>query len=751
MRNEIRHESSRKLVIALNSFFFCALLFLFFQNYGFAFLLPGIKKAPQIFGHRMPFLLFQTAIALFPLLLLIMRRDIAAAFVKNNKAYAVFLGYLCVSVIWSPTPLISFYHAAALLVFVSYFWIYFYFHPEPGKALAPILHFLNTLVCVSLLFAVLSPATAFHQFGENQGAFKGIFNHKNILAHTALFAAVINLDGLKNRGKRIYFLLMSFASLTALMLAKSMATTLAAVIGLAFFLWLLLRGRRKKRQGNAPAFLLLVLPGILSISSNFQCQGSLPGGSARAYEKKDISGTVLSHEYQRALKAYEVLDRSLAEEPNFTGRCPDAYVAISRGHIKKGEYRRAFLWLKKGLSQYRNHIGLNRALFEFHSGMRRKDYATRLNNLKKADFCLDRLMHIDSGNKRQYLQDRIELYLYFKKFSKAEKTALDAVRTYPSELVFINYLGRIHIESGNTRKFNSLLKQASGGNGAAGSYLRFLKESKNTRYKAAIKHLDKWIAWKNQNGNIRYDDYFMKFRYLFDTKQFKEALSLAVFLEKEYAREKAHIFEIRNWKGYLYERIGYFNKAETVYRNLSRDHPWLEGYYTDKMSGHAWGTIGPWLTRLFLSSPVETNLYGLCGRDFTLSDRSKIWHEMFRSIQDNLLFGKGYAGFWDRSVDKSPILSKVHGAHNGYLDIVNELGTAGFLLFLFFWIPLFTRCIRLYRSGRSQGLMLLALLVTITLLNFSYPLLFRLNQGFLMMNFVIFASLSAGRKRADSE
>ncbi|MBN1221938.1 MAG: O-antigen ligase family protein [Candidatus Aminicenantes bacterium] len=751
MQNESRFDIHGILTFPMLAFFFCATLFLFFQDKGFASILPGLKKAPLIFGTRIPFTILQAAIVLYPLALTIKHLKIAVAFVKNNKTYALFLGYCCISIFWSGRTLSSVYQAAALLVVVYYFWIYFYLRADPEKALVPIMHFLNALVCISLLAAILSPESAYHQFGENQGALKGIFGHKNILGHTALFAAVLNLNGLKKQRARIYSLLMCTAAFTALILAKSMATTIVCAISVVYFACLSLRRPQKRTQKQAQVFVPLVFLSVLAASSHFHWQKHMITGSADLVDKSRKTQTDLSEKYYASLKEFQVLDRSFAQEPNFIEGRLDAYTVIAKSYIKRGDYRIAVLWLRRGLQEDRNHVGLNRALYEFHSGIRRKDYATRLNNLKKADSFLDKLIAIDSDNRVQYLKDRVELYLYFKKYSKAEKVCLDALSTYPSEQAFILLLGRIYLESGDEEQFEKLVNKTRDRQKDIYNYLRFLKESKKSHYTKALDFLDKWIAEKERSGNIAYDDYFQKFKFLFDIKRFKKTLAFTTFLRKKYANQTAYAFEILNWKALLYDRIDDFKEAKEIFRRLSVGFPWLEGYYAEKMNVRAWGTIGPWLTRIFLNTPVETNFYKIIKRDFTFSNRAKIWYEMFRSILETPLFGKGYASFWDRSIAKSTILAKVHGAHNGYLDLLNELGIFGFCLFLCVWIPLSFKALQLYRSHNQHGVLLLTLFFMMSILNFSYPLLFRLNQGLLMMNIVIFASLFAEKATKVSE
>jgi O-antigen ligase len=84
----------------------------------------------------------------------------------------------------------------------------------------------------------------------------------------------------------------------------------------------------------------------------------------------------------------------------------------------------------------------------------------------------------------------------------------------------------------------------------------------------------------------------------------------------------------------------------------------------------AYAFAAPFGAREALSGFLE-----LIGRDPSFTDRDEIWAELIPIAMENPLFGKGYGGFWVR-----PIESAVNEAHNGYLDVMLELGLIGVLL-----------------------------------------------------------------------
>lgn len=128
------------------------------------------------------------------------------------------------------------------------------------------------------------------------------------------------------------------------------------------------------------------------------------------------------------------------------------------------------------------------------------------------------------------------------------------------------------------------------------------------------------------------------------------------------------------------------------------------------------------------SLPVEAALsagLGSVGKDATLTGRSELWRMMGYEIARHPWLGAGYGGFW-LGID-GPSFSIVRyftwrpgQAHNGYIDIVNELGYVGLTLILVVLLSHF-RNIYLY-SRLGFGLPAIfhaAILCSVLLLNIS--------------------------------
>lgn len=112
------------------------------------------------------------------------------------------------------------------------------------------------------------------------------------------------------------------------------------------------------------------------------------------------------------------------------------------------------------------------------------------------------------------------------------------------------------------------------------------------------------------------------------------------------------------------------------------------------------------------------------GKGVTFTGRADIWRELFVEIARHPVLGIGFSAFWGgESSLAAPIIQKlgwaVPGAHNGYLDIINELGLVGFALFCVFLL-LHTRALgQLSRFDRPRFALLAGLFLYLVLVDFS--------------------------------
>jgi len=113
-----------------------------------------------------------------------------------------------------------------------------------------------------------------------------------------------------------------------------------------------------------------------------------------------------------------------------------------------------------------------------------------------------------------------------------------------------------------------------------------------------------------------------------------------------------------------------------------------------------------------------TPIYEITGKDATFTGRSTIWAAVVEHINKRPIFGSGYGGFWTGSLpdtESASVSAAMAGnfypgsAHNGYLDVLNDLGTVGLLLLGGYLVVYVRQCFKLARFDRPQAVLFLGL------------------------------------------
>jgi len=126
------------------------------------------------------------------------------------------------------------------------------------------------------------------------------------------------------------------------------------------------------------------------------------------------------------------------------------------------------------------------------------------------------------------------------------------------------------------------------------------------------------------------------------------------------------------------------------------------------------------------------------GKDLTFSNRSVIWDIIKEHIALSPIVGSGYGAYWLGPIPSSPsvvFLTRMGDfypsqSHNGYLEIVNDLGFVGLiclLVYLFSWV---SQALQLMKFDRSQGLLFLALFFQQAITNLSESTWLAINAAF---------------------
>ncbi len=121
----------------------------------------------------------------------------------------------------------------------------------------------------------------------------------------------------------------------------------------------------------------------------------------------------------------------------------------------------------------------------------------------------------------------------------------------------------------------------------------------------------------------------------------------------------------------------------------------------------------------------------LFGKESHLTGRSDIWEIMWGLIAQHPVLGMGYASFWLGPGGPSQFVSdllrwQVPTAHNGYLEILNEIGAVGMLIFIVALLWHVSNLARLASFNRPLGASHVGILIIFLISNFSESTALRL-------------------------
>ena len=100
------------------------------------------------------------------------------------------------------------------------------------------------------------------------------------------------------------------------------------------------------------------------------------------------------------------------------------------------------------------------------------------------------------------------------------------------------------------------------------------------------------------------------------------------------------------------------------------------------------------LTILIVTPDRIEALVGGTGKDLTLTGRVDLWGDIWAEAQQHIVQGTGFRGYWVINSSRLEEIYKKYPwipqqAHNGYIDIINELGVIGAILFILLLINYF--------------------------------------------------------------
>jgi len=116
-------------------------------------------------------------------------------------------------------------------------------------------------------------------------------------------------------------------------------------------------------------------------------------------------------------------------------------------------------------------------------------------------------------------------------------------------------------------------------------------------------------------------------------------------------------------------------------------------------------------------TPMPPPITAITGKDMSFSGRTQIWDIVTERIAQHPLLGGGYGAYWtgDRPESQSyEFLARMNfyptQTHNGYLDVINDLGVPGALFLLGFLVVYVRQALALMRANLVQSALYLGLL-----------------------------------------
>ena len=120
---------------------------------------------------------------------------------------------------------------------------------------------------------------------------------------------------------------------------------------------------------------------------------------------------------------------------------------------------------------------------------------------------------------------------------------------------------------------------------------------------------------------------------------------------------------------------------------------------------------------------LDTLMVEVLGRSSSLTGRVPLWGSLLENFQQHPIFGVGYDAFWTMpNVESLRVIHAIAGwpashGHNGYIDVLNELGLVGFILLLVILFQALKRAVHSNFRHDSTGMALLLLLFSQLLVN----------------------------------
>jgi exopolysaccharide production protein ExoQ len=116
-----------------------------------------------------------------------------------------------------------------------------------------------------------------------------------------------------------------------------------------------------------------------------------------------------------------------------------------------------------------------------------------------------------------------------------------------------------------------------------------------------------------------------------------------------------------------------------------------------------YGTVTPMIGELSL-----IDISSAVGRNESLTGRTDVWRQLVPVAMQQPILGYGFGGFWTTNTRK---VFDISGAHNGYLDVIMELGFVGLVLYAIFLLSNIRKAQRVLTQDFDWGALWICYLV----------------------------------------
>lgn len=157
-------------------------------------------------------------------------------------------------------------------------------------------------------------------------------------------------------------------------------------------------------------------------------------------------------------------------------------------------------------------------------------------------------------------------------------------------------------------------------------------------------------------------------------------------------------------------------------------------------------TLNPFSANSLLGTAVTA-----MGRDMTLTGRTEIWMDVFKTASMSSLFGVGYGGFWigekaniSWSADRTWTLGQ---AHNGYIDVYLQLGWIGIVLLFIIIVSTVPKIVRSFEFDFEYARLRMTFFLLILFVNITESTFLRGGHALWFLFLMVIVSLPHVKER----